>query len=171
MTRKIVFCLFLLLWVLPCFSSSAEIEVVFSPEGEIKEYLLKEIESSTTALDLALYEVTSSDLSQALSRAKQRGVKIRMIVDSKQSKKKDSRVTYLIGQGIPVKVLGGKEKAAMNHRFSILDGKKVMTGSFSWSEVSERWNFENVVSFNDSEAVAAYQREFDRLWREKRVIR
>ncbi len=171
MRQRIILSLFLIAWVFPYPSSSAEIEAVFSPEGGIKEYLLKEIESTTAAIDLALYEVTSSDLAQALSKARQRGVRIRMIADSRQAKKKESQVTYLISQGILTKVLGSQERSVMNHRFAILDGKKIVTGSFSWSEASDRWNFENIIVCADTEASAAYQREFDRLWREKRVIR
>jgi phosphatidylserine/phosphatidylglycerophosphate/cardiolipin synthase-like enzyme len=81
-----------------------------------------------------------------------------------------SKITYLIQEGILVKVLGGKEKGMMNHRFAILDGDRVLTGSFDWSEASLKWNYENILIIHESEAVAAYQKEFDRLWREKRVI-
>jgi phosphatidylserine/phosphatidylglycerophosphate/cardiolipin synthase-like enzyme len=128
------------------------------------------MESTTSTLDLAIREITSLDLAQALVKAKQRGVKVRVIADSKQANMKTSKITYLIQQGIPVKVLGGKEKGVMNHRFAILDGKRVLTGSFDWSEASLKWHYENMLILHESEGVAAYQKEFDRLWREKRVI-
>ena len=67
-------------------------------------------------------------------------------------------------------MLGGKQKGVMNHRFAILDGNRVLMGSFDWSEPSLKWNYENFLVLYESEAVAAYQKEFDRLWREKRVI-
>jgi phosphatidylserine/phosphatidylglycerophosphate/cardiolipin synthase-like enzyme len=70
-----------------------------------------------------------------------------------------------------VKVIGGKEKGTMNHRFAIFDGKRVVTGSFDWTETSAKWNYENVLNLGDSEVVASYQKEFERLWREKRVIK
>jgi len=110
-------------------------------------------------------------MAQALIKAKQRGVRVRVIADSKQANMKTSKITYLIQQGILVKVLGGKEKEVMNHRFAILDGKRVLTGSFDWSEASLKWNYENILILHESEVVATYQKEFDRLWREKRVIK
>jgi len=137
----------------------------------IKESILKEMESTTSVLDLAIHEITSLDMAQALVKAKQRGVRVRVIADSKQANMKTSKVTYLIQQGILVKVLGGKEKGVMNHRFAILDGKRVLTGSFDWSEASLKWNYENILILHESEGVATYQKEFDRLWREKRVIK
>lgn len=169
--KKVVFILFFSLWILQESLAIAEIETIFSPEGSIKESLLKEVDSTTSTLELAIHEITSFDLAQAIVKAKQRGVKVRIMADSKQAKAKSSRITFLIKQGIPVKVLGGKGKGVMNHRFAIFDGKKVLTGSFDWSETSEKWNYENVLIIGDSEVVASYQREFDRLWREKRVIK
>jgi len=59
----------------------------------------------------------------------------------------------------------------MNHRFAIFDGKRVLKGSFDWSETSEKWNYENILVINESEAVANFHKEFERLWREKRVIK
>jgi phosphatidylserine/phosphatidylglycerophosphate/cardiolipin synthase-like enzyme len=148
----------------------AETEAIFSPERSIKESLLEECESVASTMDVAVREITSPDMAHALMKAKGRGVKVRVIADSKQAKMKSSQITYLINQGIPVKVLRGKDYGVMNHRFVILDAKKVVTGSFDWSETSEKWNYENILIISDPEVVASYQKEFDRLWREKRVI-
>jgi cardiolipin hydrolase len=169
--QKIIIIFLFFVTILLNSSASAEVEVLFSPEGSIKGRLLKEVESTTSTLELAIHDITSFDIVQALLKAKQRGVKVRIIADSKQAKMRSSQITYLIHQGIPVKVLGGKEKGLMNHRFAILDGQKVITGSYDWSRALERWNYENVLILTDSEVVASYQREFDRLWREKRVIK
>jgi len=156
------------LWSPPIF---AEIEVIFSPEQSIQEALFKEIDSAQSAIDLAVREITSQNLTQALVRAKGRGVTVRVITDSKQAKMKSSKITFLIQEGIQLKVLRGKDYGVMNHRFAILDSKKVVTGSFDWSEASEKWNYENIVIISESEVAASYQKEFERLWREKRVIR
>lgn len=171
MVKFKVFIILLPLCILQTSPVMAQTEAVFSPEMSIKETILKEVESTAVVIDLAIHDITSPDMANALLKAKQRGVKVRIIADSKQAKMKPSKITYLIRQGFTVKVLGGKEKGLMNHRFAILDGKKVMTGSFNWSEASEKGNYENILILSDSEVVTAYQKEFDRLWREKRVIK
>jgi phosphatidylserine/phosphatidylglycerophosphate/cardiolipin synthase-like enzyme len=168
--KKGVLFLLLLLWALQESPAIGEVETIFSPEGRVKEIVLRELESTTSTLDLAIHEFTSLEMAQTLAKARQRGVKVRVIADSKQANIRTSKITYLIQQGIPVKVLGGKEKGMMNHRFAILDGNRVLTGSFDWSEASLKWNYENILIIHESEAVAAHQKEFDRLWREKRVI-
>jgi len=149
----------------------AETEVFFSPEGGIKEIILKEIEAATSTIDLAILEITSPDMARALLNAKQRGVKVRIIADSRHANSKSSQITYLIRGGVPVKVLGGAKKGVVNHRFVIFDGTRVITGSYGWSEASEKWNYENILVLKESEAVASYQKEIERLWREKRVIK
>jgi len=173
--KKVVFIVILSLWffqISPQTSpATAEIETLFSPGMSIKESIFKEMESTTSTLDLAIHEITSLDMAEALVKAKQRGVKVRIVTDSKQAKIKTSQINTLIHQGIPVKVLGGKEKGVMNHRFAIFDGKRVLAGSFDWSETSAKWNYENILAINENEAVANFQREFERLWREKRVIK
>jgi phosphatidylserine/phosphatidylglycerophosphate/cardiolipin synthase-like enzyme len=173
--RKVVFIVVLSLWIFQISPQTsraiAENETLFSPGVSIKESILKEMESTASTLDLAIHGITSLDMAEALVKAKQRGVKVRIVADSKQAKIKTSQINTLIHQGIPVKVLGGKEKGVMNHRFAIFDGKRVLTGSFDWSEASAKWNYENLLMINESETVANFQREFERLWREKRVIK
>ncbi|MDI7259266.1 MAG: phospholipase D-like domain-containing protein [Thermodesulfobacteriota bacterium] len=169
--KRFILILLFLSWPFLESPATAEIEALFSAEGDIKESLLKEMESVSETFDLALHEITSIDLAQVLIKVKQRGVRVRIVADARQAKMKTSKINFLIRQGIPVKVLGGKEKGAMNHRFAILDGKKVITGSYDWSEASARRDYESVLIIQESEVVTSYQREFDRLWREKRMIK
>jgi phosphatidylserine/phosphatidylglycerophosphate/cardiolipin synthase-like enzyme len=58
----------------------------------------------------------------------------------------------------------------MNLRFAIFDEKRVLMGSFDWSDDSLRWNYENILMTDGSETVTIFQKEFEKLWREKRVI-
>jgi len=159
------------LWIYQESLASAGTAILFSPDQSIQEALFNEMASTRSTIDLAIHEITSQSLAQALLKAKERGVKIRIIADSKQAKLKSSKITFLINEGISVKVLRGKDHGAMNYRFAIFDGKKVMTGSFVWSEASEKWNYENLILIGEAEVVTSYQKEFERLWREKRVIR
>ena len=161
----------LLLGVLQSSPIFAETEVLFSPEQSIQEALLKEIEAAQSTIDLAVRGITSQNLAQALVKAKGRGVTVRVITDSRKAKMRSSKITSLIQEGILVKVLRGKDHRVMNHRFVIFDAKKAVTGSFEWSETSEKWNDEDILILSELEVVISYQKEFERLWHEKRVIR
>jgi phosphatidylserine/phosphatidylglycerophosphate/cardiolipin synthase-like enzyme len=97
------------LCVLQVSPALGEDEAIFSPERSIKEILLREVESVTSSIDLAIREITSRDMAHALMKAKGRGVKVSIVTDSKQAKMKPSQVTHLIQEGIPVKVPRGKD--------------------------------------------------------------
>jgi hypothetical protein len=111
-------------------SAFAEVETISSTGDNIKKSILKEMASATLTLDLAIHEVTSLDLVQSLVKAKHRGVKLRIVADSKKVNLRTSQISHLIHQGILVKVFGGKEKGMTNCPFTILDGKRVLMGIF-----------------------------------------
>ena len=168
--KKVLLILFFLLQGVYVFPAIAETEAVFSPESSIKEVLLHEIGSTTFSLEIALNRLTSPDMARALGEAKQRGVKVRIIADSRQAKSKLSQITFLIQKGVVVKVLGGAGRGSMNYGFAVFDGKKVMVGSYDWSESPEKGSYENILFLDGGEVVAAYQNEFERLWREKKIV-
>ena len=168
--RRVLFLLAILLLIFQGSPVFGEMEILFSSEKDIKEAILNEIEGATSTIDLAIHEFSSLEMAQALLKAKGRGVKIRIITDSKQANLRSSKITSLIQGGIQVKVLGGKDKGVMNHRFVIFDGKKVFAGSYDWSDASAKKNYENILILTENEVTESYQKEFERLWREKRVI-
>jgi phosphatidylserine/phosphatidylglycerophosphate/cardiolipin synthase-like enzyme len=54
----------------------------------------------------------------------------------------------------------------MHHKFVILDGAAVLTGSYNWTTESEEQNYENLVILSDPAQVRTFQEEFEELWRE-----
>ena len=74
----------------------AETNVYFSPKGGCQEAILPEISKARTSIDIAMYEFTSRELAQALVKAKERQVKIRITLDTSQVKDHLSKSRYLI---------------------------------------------------------------------------
>lgn len=52
----------------------------------------------------------------------------------------------------------------MHHKFVIIDGTKMMTGSFNWSKNAMLGNNENILFVRDKEIMKKYQDTFDELW-------
>lgn len=52
----------------------------------------------------------------------------------------------------------------MHHKFVLLDGRKLITGSFNWTVTAAQSNRENVIVTDDPELVRPYLDEFRRLW-------
>ena len=55
------------------------------------------------------------------------------------------------------------EKGFMHHKFCIIDGKQVITGSYNWTYYAETRNMENILISNEANTVQAYEKEYERL--------
>ena len=62
-------------------SSYAEIKIFFSPKGGIAEEIMKQIDNAQEYIDIAIYSFTYEPIAEAIIRAKNRGVKIRILMD------------------------------------------------------------------------------------------
>jgi phosphatidylserine/phosphatidylglycerophosphate/cardiolipin synthase-like enzyme len=51
----------------------------------------------------------------------------------------------------------------MHHKFMIVDGELVVTGSYNWSTAAEDRNDENFVVIRDKAVVDRFTQEFNRL--------
>ena len=54
----------------------------------------------------------------------------------------------------------------MHHKFAIVDGQKLISGSFNWTMQAVMGNKENVIVTEDPDIVEPFKEEFQRLWEE-----
>jgi phosphatidylserine/phosphatidylglycerophosphate/cardiolipin synthase-like enzyme len=52
----------------------------------------------------------------------------------------------------------------LHHKFGVVDGKTVITGSHNWSEAANRTNDETLLVIESAIVAAHFEREFDRLY-------
>ncbi len=135
----------------------------FSP-GRVTAHLERAIDLSKTSIDLANFSFTSEVLRDALLRAKERGVKIRIVFDAQQYKYL-AEMAWFIDHGFDVLLSAGKsgEKGVMHHKFAVFDGSLVEAGSFNWTRNGERNNYENAMFLNAPDDVVAFIAAFKRV--------
>ena len=140
----------------------AETNVYFSPNGGCQEAIITEINKAHKAIDIAMYSLTSRELAQALLKAKQRQVKIRITLDNAQIKDHYSKSRFLINKGIDVKFHMGP--GIMHNKFAVIDDLVVLTGSFNWTSSADKRNAENLLIIADKELAHKYAKAFKHLW-------
>jgi len=135
----------------------------FSP-GRVTAHLERAIDASKTSIDLANFSFTSEVLRDALMRAKERGVAVRIVFDAQQYKYL-AEMHWFIDNGFDVMLSAGKsgEKGVMHHKFAVFDGTLVEAGSFNWTRNGERNNYENAMFLNAPDDVAAFAAAFKRV--------
>lgn len=52
----------------------------------------------------------------------------------------------------------------MHHKFAVVDGRLLITGSLNWTLTAVQCNRENVIITEEAELVQPFIKEFERLW-------
>jgi phosphatidylserine/phosphatidylglycerophosphate/cardiolipin synthase-like enzyme len=140
----------------------SQVEVYFCPIDSCADKLVKKIDSAKSSLYIAIYSFTLDDISDAVIRAKKRGVEVKVIYDSLQSKNDASDDERLINEGI--EVVYRKGSGYMHNKFSIIDMNIVATGSFNYSNNADTKNEENLLFLQSSDLAEKFKQNFDTIW-------
>ena len=89
---------------------------------------------------------------------------MRVITDNDKANDRGSDVYRLSRAGVRVRV--DESEHHMHHKFAIIDGRTVITGSYNWTRSAAELNYENIVVSDEPRLVSAFARTFDALWEE-----
>jgi phosphatidylserine/phosphatidylglycerophosphate/cardiolipin synthase-like enzyme len=139
---------------------------LFTSEGSVSRTIEQFLQEARAAVDAAMYRITNPRLAQALGQARERGVRVRLLVD--RNKYEETAVTrrLLAENPVPFYAIYGQRGTGtkMHHKFVVLDGRIVLAGSYNWTVESEEQNYDHLLIITDPKLVLAYQREFGGLW-------
>jgi phosphatidylserine/phosphatidylglycerophosphate/cardiolipin synthase-like enzyme len=135
-----------------------------------EEKLLERINNAVYSIDLALYSFDLPDVADALVLAKNRGVKVRVAYDSRNTQ---SSMQTLINNGILISKRPNATSSfpgIMHNKFFIFDARDtiitndwVWTGSWNVTNLELGWK-NNVIEINDPTVAMAYLVEFEEMW-------
>lgn len=132
-------------------------------DGTIRDALLDLISQAQYAIDVAIYSFTDDVLAEALIEAHKRGVQVRVMMEATNVNSQGSEACRLVRAGIPVR--NDLASGLFHHKFLVIDGIWVVTGSYNWSAAANDKNYENVVILRCSEIAAFFVKHFDTmLW-------
>ena len=129
--------------------------------------LVELIRSARRTIDLCVFVFSNANLAGELMNLNcdwDRDIDIRIIVDSREDSV-NSQVEALINHGFQVKMNPHSGSVLMHHKFMIIDGTILMTGSFNWTRAAVYYNHDNILVTKDPTLVLSYQEEFDNLWK------
>ncbi|CAD7948466.1 unnamed protein product [Amoebophrya sp. A25] len=132
-----------------------------------REAFLERLRSTKKWIDIAVFTITDNSVARILkelfARSGSQKVHIRIVTDDQQAASLGSDVYELAGLGIPV-IHDNDTSAHMHHKFAVIDGEYVLTGSYNWSRAAFTRNRENMILSNDVRMIRAFMAEFERLW-------
>ncbi|KAG8467816.1 hypothetical protein KFE25_006868 [Diacronema lutheri] len=164
---------------------------LFFPSNVSFRYVLNLLGNATVSLDICVYTITDRQLVERILAAHARRVRVRIVTDDKKAFDQGSAVFSLAQAGIPTVVAeqeagweppapgssangggsadgGGARERHMHHKFAVVDGSVLLTGSFNWTHAAHERNCENLLVTDDAYFVARYAAEFERTWNDCR---
>lgn len=149
--------------------SASENNVQFSSSknssNQSLEQLIQHVSSAKNSIDLCLYMVTIHNLGKPIFDLMESSkVRVRLIVDHSFAQVSGSLVSELRKRGAFVR--SKKSDYLMHHKFAIIDGRLILSGSFNWTMQAAMGNEENVIVSSESNIVKPFCNHFEKMWLE-----
>ncbi len=137
-------------------------ETCFSRVERCDVLLISLINRANRSVYVAVYSFTRDSLATALISAKERGVEVRVVIERDRAYEQGSEYPRLKSAGVDVRLDGNPN--SMHHKFMVIDGYIVVTGSYNFSTAAEIRNDENIVVIFDRDVAQRFVQEFERVW-------
>jgi hypothetical protein len=112
--------------------TGAAVAVCFSPEEDCTAFAVDAIDRAETQILVTAYGLTTgSSTVEALVRAKQRGVDVRIIADRTTPCERKSGIGPLAEAGVPIWI--DRNVRIAHSKSMVIDGKVTLTGSMNWT--------------------------------------
>lgn len=98
--------------------------------GGIDIPLAEAIDSAKLSVDVAIYSLSLNSVRDALINAHQRGVQVRMVMESDNLERTDPQI--LKDAGIPI--LGDRREGLMHNKFVVIDKSEVWLGTMNYTD-------------------------------------
>jgi phosphatidylserine/phosphatidylglycerophosphate/cardiolipin synthase-like enzyme len=134
----------------------------FSRVEQCDVLLISLINRANRSVYVAVYSFTRDSLATALISAKERGIEVRVVIERERAYEQGSEYSRLKAAGVDVRLDGNPN--SMHHKFMVIDGYIVVTGSYNWSSAAEDRNDENIVVIIDRDVAQRFVQEFERIW-------
>lgn len=141
--------------------SDPSIATCFTPEENCTSKILEAINGARAEILVQADSFTTRSVIDALGRARERGVKVRVILDKADERERVSGGARLISQRILPQVDAGV--VVVRNKVILIDRDTVITGSFSFTEAVQKKNAENLLVIKGHPDIAgAYVKNWER---------
>jgi phosphatidylserine/phosphatidylglycerophosphate/cardiolipin synthase-like enzyme len=133
-----------------------------SPQGTggIDGPLVQAIDETRLSIDVAAYSITLNSVRNALLRAHDRGVTVRIVMESTNMDRSD--VQRLLEAGIPI--VGDNRQGLMHNKFVVLDRSEVWLGSMNFTDSGTYDDNNNMVRIRSTRIAENYSVEFNEMF-------
>jgi mitochondrial cardiolipin hydrolase len=136
----------------------------FSPGETCRNAIIQQLNEAKKQLKICVFTISDDAITESILKAHRRGVSVMVLTDNDKSFDLGSDIQQISRAGIEVKM--DRTTDHMHHKFMIIDGSALLTGSYNWTRSAARVNHENIIVTREDGMVKSFLREFDKLWGE-----
>ena len=133
-------------------------------EGGPDEALAAAIDRARLTLDMASYSLNLWSIRDSLIHAHQRGVVVRVVMESDNMDNEE--VQQILDAGIPIH--GDQREGLMHNKFIVIDRAEVWTGSMNFTLSGAYYDNNNLVRIRSTRIAETYTAKFDEMFVEDR---
>ncbi|HOK40734.1 MAG TPA: phospholipase D-like domain-containing protein [bacterium] len=133
-------------------------EIYFAPKDNVEAQIINAINSAKYTIEFAMFTFTDNEIANSIIAAINRGVKVSGIYDDYQAGSKYCTINTLKEAGATVYTDASEN--LMHNKYLIIDGEKVITGSYNYTASANTANDENIIILNDKSTAVNYYLNF-----------
>ena len=128
--------------------------------GGVDGPLVEAIDAARLSIDVAAYSITLNSVRNALLRAHDRGVTVRIVMESTNMDSSD--VQLLMEAGIPI--IGDERQGLMHNKFMVIDKSEVWLGSTNFTDSGTYEDNNNMMRIRSTKLAENYTKEFEEMF-------
>jgi phosphatidylserine/phosphatidylglycerophosphate/cardiolipin synthase-like enzyme len=152
--QRLVALSFLIVTLSSCATTEPKVDICFSPGGGCLDVIAAEVAKAKTDLRIQAYSLNAKAIADAVIAARNSGVDVEIILDSRSSTARNNAMFFSTLNGIPTWLDG--RHALVDSNVIIIDKAVVITGSFSFTKEAEDRNAENLTVIRSARVAGTY---------------
>ena len=158
------------------------IEIYMGPQqlggpDDLREVIVNFIDGAQTSLYIAVQELNSRPIAEAIIRAKQRSVLVKLVLEADYLVEKTAQQDPFLAEGeneanrllqdailrSSIFVRSDYNPDIFHQKFIIRDNRSLLTGSTNFTETDTSVNLNHIVIIHDGDVARVYKREYDEI--------
>ncbi|MGZ9221373.1 MAG: phospholipase D-like domain-containing protein [Anaerolineales bacterium] len=130
--------------------------------GGLDGPLVEAIDAARLSIDVAAYSLGLNSVRNALLRAHDRGVTVRVVMETGNMDRSDPQI--MLEAGIPI--VGDNSNGLMHNKFIVIDKAEVWLGSMNFTDSGTYEDNNNLMRIHSAEMAENYIKEFEEMFLE-----
>ena len=141
---------------------NCQVRSAFRSDGSISTQIRQALQQARSEVLVALYGFNNPILAHELVSLAKKGLQVRVKIDAEKTGRRKTRALIGLLRAAGVAVKGVAADGRNQNKFVIIDGKRVITGSYNWTTRAEE-NWENVLFLDCPELAKRYATEWEKI--------